>query len=537
MKTETQKISWEQDGSQMALIPSGSFEMGDHFNEQNDAQVHKVELSDFYMDVHPVTVRQFRNFVKVTKYKFTRWDDVEKHSPDDSHPMVYVSWYDAVRYAKWVGKRLPTEAEWEYAARGGLVGQRFPVGNRVSHDDANYQGTGGLDTWDQQTSPVKSFAPNAYGLYDTAGNVCEWCGDWYGTNYYQKASEKNPNGPANGKLRVLRGGSWTDEVADLQVAKRNRGNPNAPNPHHGFRCVADTESVSESQIAITSTEVELDKRVWKTDGAEVVLLPAGEFLMGEHFNEGEPSELPIHTVQLDAFFMDIHPVSVGRFKKFMEATKYKTRPMKFEGWWGDSLTMNQYWDKVTEFAATPDHPMVMVDWFDAIEYAQWAGKRLPTEAEWEYAARGGLVGKRYPWQDEITPEDASFYSDTGKDGIQPVGNSRTNRYGLLDIVGNIWEWCLDAYEERFYTKSPKRCPIAGHEDAKDVIYNFKQVDTNRVLRGGAWVNDAYYLRVSCRESGYPSSTMNHRGFRCVIDVDSHGDPKLLPNNKKWNRPR
>ena len=112
-----------------------------------------------------------------------------------------------------------------------------------------------------------------------------------------------------------------------------------------------------------------------------------------------------------------------------------------------------------------------------------------------------------------------------------------NRYGLQDIVGNIWEWCLDAYEERFYAKSPKRCPIAGYEDAKDLIYNFKQVDTNRVLRGGAWVNDAYYLRVSCRESGYPSSTMSHRGFRCVIDIDSHGDPKLLPNNKKWNHPR
>ena len=136
------EITWQKDGKEMVLIPSGSFEMGDHHDNMSNAPVHRVELDAFYMDVHEVTVGQFREFVNQSGYKYDgNWDNVAKYSPDDEYPMIYVSWNDARAYAKWAGKRLPTEAEWEYAARGGLVGKRYPGGDEITHDDANWGNT------------------------------------------------------------------------------------------------------------------------------------------------------------------------------------------------------------------------------------------------------------------------------------------------------------------------------------------------------------------------------------------------------------
>ena len=203
-----QKITWQKDGKEMALIPPGSFEMGDHFNEGSGSErpVHTVTLDAFYMDVHEVTVGQFREFANQSGYEYGgNWDSVARYSPGDEYPMVNVSWNDATAYAKWAGKRLPTEAEWEYAARGGLIGKRYPWGDELSHDDANYSGTGGKDKWGR-CSPVGSFEANGYGLYDMAGNVQEWCQDWYGENYYSSSPAKNPPGPGSGSSRVLRGG-------------------------------------------------------------------------------------------------------------------------------------------------------------------------------------------------------------------------------------------------------------------------------------------------------------------------------------------
>ena len=140
--------------------------------------MHTVELDAFYMDIHEVTVRKFKQFVEDSGYAYNKnlWNQVAKYSSTDEHPMVYVNWDDATAYCEWAGKRLPTEAEWKYAARGGLIGKRYPWGDdeSVARDYANYKGTGGKDKWDS-CAPVGSFSSNGYGLYDMTGNVWEWC--------------------------------------------------------------------------------------------------------------------------------------------------------------------------------------------------------------------------------------------------------------------------------------------------------------------------------------------------------------------------
>ena len=271
----------------MSLIPAGTFTMGDTLDGESDAIPTNVYVSSFYMDRNLVSYSQWQtiyNWATNNGYGFDNAGSGEA----SNHPVQTVNWYDVVKwsnarsqqasltpvyytdagltqvyrnghtapvYVNWSanGYRLPTEAEWEKAARGGLSGQRFPWGDTISETQANYDSCTTCDSFDlgpdgynsnfdsggfPYTSPVGYFAPNGYGLYDMAGNVFEWCWDWYGTPYGQPTTT-NPTGPASGSWHVLRGGSWDDIALSARCAARGIGNPilDVGVYYLGFRCV------------------------------------------------------------------------------------------------------------------------------------------------------------------------------------------------------------------------------------------------------------------------------------------------------------
>ena len=224
------------------ILIEGFARTKDTYDEFGDLVPGKlVKVSDpFYMDTTEVTVGQFKEFVRETGYEYDRWDDVAKYSPTDDHPMIYVGWVDAGAYCEWAGKRLPTEKEWEFAARGGLIGKEFPWGDdeSIAREYANFEGALGRDQWGKTTAPVGSFRPNGYGLHDMVGNVWEWCADWYDSDYYSKSPLRNPQGPSSGNRRVLRGGSWGSSSLSLRAASRFVRDPSGTFTFNGFRCVS-----------------------------------------------------------------------------------------------------------------------------------------------------------------------------------------------------------------------------------------------------------------------------------------------------------
>ena len=256
---KSQMTSVNMDGGEMMLVPGGTFEMGNHFGEGGDDNfpVHTVKVDSFFMDKYEVTVGQFRQFIQETGYDWDRfWWKMSIFSPTDNHPIVYVDWHAATAYAKWAGKRLPTESEWEYAARGGLKGKRYPWGNNITKNDANFHKywkdddeyennnrltTDWKDKWKYSTAPVGSFEPNGYGLYDMAGNVAEWCHDWYQHDYYKVSPMDNPKGPETGNTKVSRGGHWYSWHKGLRVYNRGDNPPDVRwfQDVQGFRCVSD----------------------------------------------------------------------------------------------------------------------------------------------------------------------------------------------------------------------------------------------------------------------------------------------------------
>ena len=267
----------EDHQDRMALIPAGTFQMGSDDGEANEKPMHTVAVSSFYLSKYEVTVAEFRVFIEASAYRTdaekegssygyegTEWKQITgrnwRHDPEgklgqDNHPVINVSWNDAQAYIQWLGQknghtyRLPTEAEWEYAAGNGSRHTKYSWGNsdvagRKGGNVADETGKKSFSDWTifdgytdgfVFTAPVGSFDPNDFGLFDITGNVWEWCSDWYNADYYKSSPSKNPAGASSGSARVFRGGSWYDYPQVCRVAFRNGLTPGDRGSFLGFR--------------------------------------------------------------------------------------------------------------------------------------------------------------------------------------------------------------------------------------------------------------------------------------------------------------
>jgi len=220
--------------------------MGSDKGNNDQSPVHEVFLDAFYIDIFEVTNGRYMECVNAgiceppsSNGSYTQWDYYDNPEFID-YPVIYISWSDAQTYCEWRGARLPTEAEWEVAARGGLHGKLYPWGDE-SPGCYFYLPNGAKfnDDWvckKSDTESVGSYQSNGYGLYDMAGNVLEWVADWYESNYYSESPFENPPGPTSGVQRVTRGGSWNSDWYSLQISFRNRYDPSTSSNFIGFRC-------------------------------------------------------------------------------------------------------------------------------------------------------------------------------------------------------------------------------------------------------------------------------------------------------------
>ncbi|MDB6112500.1 MAG: hypothetical protein JWR69_4250 [Pedosphaera sp.] len=305
------------------------------------------------------------------------------------------------------------------------------------------------------------------------------------------------------------------------------------------------------------TQMRTNSALVNTNG--MVWVPGGTFWMGAE--DGRPDETPVHKVTVDGFWIDTTEVSNQQFEKFVQATSYvtvaerKPDPKDFPDAKPELLVpgsvvfspptnavpltdVSAWWEYVpganwqhpegpdSSIAGREKYPVVHVSWEDAVAYVKWAGKRLPTEAEWEYAARGGREKQPYVWGKELVPNgkwQANIWQgqfpneNTGTDGFKgtaPVASFAPNGYGLYDMAGNVWEWCADWYRPDYYAQSPAKNP-AGPDDSFDPE---EPGAKKRVQRGGSYLCHESYCssyRPGARMKCTPDTSLSHTGFRCV----------------------
>ncbi len=458
----------------MVLVPQGESWIGcDQANSGgyscNGIGLRRVYLDAYRIDRTEITNQQYAQCVAAgaCTRPFSNGSALRPSYYDNpvyaEYPVTWVDYNQASAFCQWAGKRLPTEDEWQKAARGPDDTRPYPWGNQPPNCTlANYWPSPGCIG---DTAPATSYLAGAspYGALNMAGNLWEWV-----------------------QGSVLYGGGGGSSPDDIRVFAHHYENPSyADGPGLGFRCVRPAAPPPTA--------------------GDTVLVPAGAFQMGcdPAHNGGFPcksDELPLHSVYLDAFRIDKTEVTNGQFGQCVAAGAC-TRP-----YYSSSSTRPWYYGN----PAYADYPVINVSWYQAKDYCTWKGKRLPTEAEWEKAARGVDDTRAFPWGDQ-PPDctlanywgDTACVGDTSAVGSYPAGASP---YGALDMAGNVWEWVNDWWQPDYYSISPANSPPGP------------ATGVHKVLRGGGWhVFDlGGSLRVASRghvEPTYPYNPVF--GFRCV----------------------
>ena len=525
----------------MTGIPGSAFRMGSE-QFQDESPVHEVWVDPFYLSLREATVAQYRACVEAgncsepARGEACNWGVKDR----DDHPVNCISWTDAVRYCQWSGLRLPTEAEWEKAARG-VAGRQYPWGDQPPGgaggcDRAIMMRAGlGLGCGYDGTGPVgtRENGASVYGVDDMAGNVWEWVADSYERDYYQRSPEANPVNVAETGFKVVRGNSWyyLEPNPDMRAANRYRFRPQRWYPLVGVRCARSTQG-SEFDLTF-ETEPQLraigysdwmrrNQAAMAAEGdtipasdvehlvGEMVFIEEGEFIRGrEH---GESDERPQRTVYVDAYYIGRFEVTVNEYRECVEedqCTPAHSGPGPYRLAFEDHYT--NYGKPGRDF-----HAVNAVSWYQADQYCRWAGKRLPTEAEWEKAARGS-DGRTYPWGEEDPTCERIVMDDSGdgcgqempwRVGSKPQGASP---YGVMDMSGNVWEWVQDWYDRDYYDWGPTENPL-----------NTEERHGNKVLRGGSFADQHGRIHTTTNRLGYdPNQRWDYTvGFRCARDGDS-----------------
>ncbi|MEI6706079.1 MAG: formylglycine-generating enzyme family protein [Methylococcales bacterium] len=516
----------------MVSITGGCFQMGSPETEaerSDDEQQHKVCVDDFQLGQTEVTQQL--------------WQAVMGNNPSsfkgDDLPVDSVSWNDAQAFLKKLNQltgknyRLPTEAEWEYAARAGTT-TPFSFGDNITPEQVNYNGNypynnakKGLSR--EKTVAVKSLPPNDWGLYEMHGNVYEWCNDWYGD--YPSEAVTNPKGATDGTSRVLRGGSWFYFARFTRSAFRSPYSPVNRNLDFGFRFALGQQAKPERAAASAQARAVASR---SSDSAsqsgsqpaqtitvsipKMVAIKGGCFQMGSPKTEVErQDDEKQHKVCVDDFQLGQYEITIEQYRQCVTDGGCK-EPEWLEKGSEFNINTGSTKDHYAEAAmslANKDNPITGVSWQDAMAYTQWLSNktsknyRLPTEAEWEYAARAGTTTPFYTGNC-INTKQANF------DGTQPydncakgeykkqtvkVGSYPANPWGLYDMVGNVSEWtCSDDAEN--YDGSETRCSTNS--------------STSRITRGGSWDNGAGFTRSASRGSLTPDNRNLDFGFRFAL---------------------